>query len=290
MQTLTDAVYDDCVICLNKRRITAYCIRCNVCKICLPCQNDLVESGQMAKCPTCRLESPWISTHEVIIQEPFSPRAHRISHEDIDIYWGNNRYNRYNHIANYLQTTIVGSYSPRPPPPPRFPSPQPNVSATRSTPVPPPPLPAVNINTQENPSYIQCNACVCLGCMVVSLIDNIFTFCAFIINILKSNGFKKFICLLTISYLIGLAIVIVFSGRNLKELTTSQASWISLLIGMALMSGVIYACFKNMQTNIVYITNQTPTPTAMAAEIRQAQIPNRRNRPWLNRSPHIIVR
>ena len=154
MQTLTDVVYDDCVICLNKRRITAYCIRCNVCKICLPCQNDLVESGQMAKCPTCRLESPWISTHEVIVQEPFSPRAHRISHEDIDIYWGNNRYNRFNHVANYLQTTMLGSYSPRPPPPPRFPPPQSNMSATRSTPVPPPPLPTVNINTQENPSYI----------------------------------------------------------------------------------------------------------------------------------------
>ena len=75
MSTLTDVEYDDCVICLNKRQIFIKCNQCHSCKICGPCTDSMIEQGLEAKCPTCRLVSPWISTCAIHIQDLSSSQA-----------------------------------------------------------------------------------------------------------------------------------------------------------------------------------------------------------------------
>ena len=206
MQTLSDVEYLDCVICLNKRQISITCSQCNVCNICGPCGNNLVESGQMASCPTCRLASPWISTTEFEIQVPFSPRALRMSIP--------------------LPTTIV--YSPG--------IPSPTHIITENTLVPPP------SNCPFLRQMYRYNICYCIICIIYAAYELILCILKTILTILNNENVKRFILISILSYIFGLITIVIATRKSPEDLSTDLASWIPLLIGLSILSGPIYNC------------------------------------------------
>jgi hypothetical protein len=202
MQTLSDVEYLDCVICLNKRQITIKCSQCNICNICGPCGNNLVESGQMARCPTCRLASPWISTTEFQIQLPFSPSASRMS------------------------TPHVHS--------PRIPSPI-HIITENTLVLPPSNCPFLR-------QMYKYNICYCIICIIYVAYEFILYILRTVLAILNNENVKRFILISILSYIFGLITIIIATRKSPQQLPTDLRSWIPLLVGFSLLSGPIYNC------------------------------------------------
>ena len=211
MQTLSDVEYLDCVICLHKRQIQITCCQCKVCNICGPCGNDLVESGQMNRCPTCRLISPWIYTTEFEIQEPFSPHASR-------------------------DTTPIHT-----PPAPPLTLVRPASGSL--------PAPAI-IENEPPPSLMQSacaqlykyNICYCIICIIYVAFEIILGILKVVLKILNNENVKRFILLSVVSYIFGLLIIVIATCKSPGDLPPHLVSWIPLLIGISLLSGPIYKC------------------------------------------------
>ena len=108
-----------------------------------------------------------------------------------------------------------------------------------------------NTTTNTNTTYINCNFFFCIGCVILTIAESIY-------NLLCNSDFHRLIYSLIfipiISWIIGISIILIYTGSYFKDLNDYEQTWLPGVIGLIILA-LTYSLCRNFPNARVVVVN-----------------------------------